>query len=71
MPLKDKIYITEFDMKRLKGLINFAEERWDKRFSQYLRELDPRARPGRNSEAGGDPARCDYDEFDVSRARRG
>ena len=40
MPMKNKIYITEFDMKRLKGLIKFAEERWDKRVSQYLRKLD-------------------------------
>ena len=40
MPVKNKIYITEFDRKRLKGLIKFAEERWDKRVSQYLRELD-------------------------------
>ena len=40
MSLKNKIYITEFDMKRLKGLIKFAEERWDKRVLQYLRDLD-------------------------------
>ena len=40
MPSKNKIYITEFDMKRLKGLIKFAKERWDKKVSQYLRELD-------------------------------
>jgi len=40
MPIKNKIYITEFDMKRLKGLIKFAKERWDKKVSQYLRELD-------------------------------
>jgi regulator of nucleoside diphosphate kinase len=40
MSLKNKIYITEFDMKRLKGLIKFAEERWDKRVVQYLKELD-------------------------------
>ena len=31
---KNKIYISEFDMKRLKGLIKFAEERWDKRMVQ-------------------------------------
>jgi regulator of nucleoside diphosphate kinase len=37
---KNKIYISEFDMKRLKGLIKFAEERWDKRAVQYLEELD-------------------------------
>ena len=40
MSLKNKIYITEFDMKRLKGLIKFAEERWDKRVLQYLGDLD-------------------------------
>ena len=37
---KNKIYITEFDMKRLKGLIKFAQERWDKRVVKYLEELD-------------------------------
>jgi regulator of nucleoside diphosphate kinase len=37
---KHKIYITEFDMKRLKGLIKFAEERSDKRVIQYIDELD-------------------------------
>jgi regulator of nucleoside diphosphate kinase len=40
MALKNKIYITEFDMKRLKGLIKFAEERWDKPVLQYLGDLD-------------------------------
>jgi regulator of nucleoside diphosphate kinase len=40
MSLKNRIYITEFDMKRLKGLIKFAEERWDKRVVQNLEELD-------------------------------
>ena len=40
MSLKNKIYITEFERKRLKGLIKFAEERWDKRMVEYLRELD-------------------------------
>jgi regulator of nucleoside diphosphate kinase len=40
IPVKNKIYITEFDLKRLKGLIKFAEERWDKRVVQYLKELD-------------------------------
>ena len=40
MSLKDKIYITEFDLKRLKGLIKYAEERWDQRVAQYLEELD-------------------------------
>lgn len=39
MSLKNRIYITEFDMKRLKGLIKFAEERWDKRVLQNLEEL--------------------------------
>jgi regulator of nucleoside diphosphate kinase len=37
---ENKIYITDFDMKRLKGLIKFAKERWDKRVLQYLDELD-------------------------------
>jgi len=40
MLLKDKIYITEFDMKRLKGLIKFAAERWDKKVLNYLEELE-------------------------------
>ena len=40
MSLKDKIYITEFDLKRLKGLIKYAEERWDRRVIAYLKELD-------------------------------
>jgi len=40
MSIRNKIYITEFDMKRLKGLIKLAEERWDKRVLPYLRELD-------------------------------
>jgi regulator of nucleoside diphosphate kinase len=40
MSLKNKICITEFDLKRLKGLIKFAEEKWDKRVAQYLEELD-------------------------------
>jgi regulator of nucleoside diphosphate kinase len=40
MSLKDKIYITEFDLKRLKGLIKYAEARWDKRVIRYLEELD-------------------------------
>jgi regulator of nucleoside diphosphate kinase len=38
--VKSKIYISEFDMKRLKGLIKFAEERWDKRVVQHLEGLD-------------------------------
>jgi regulator of nucleoside diphosphate kinase len=37
---ENKIYITEFDMKRLKGLIKFAQERWDKRVVKYLETLD-------------------------------
>ena len=37
---KHKIHISEFDTKRLKGLIKFAEERSDKRVRQYLDELD-------------------------------
>jgi len=40
MSIRNKIYLTEFDVKRLKGLIKFAEERWDKRVLRYLRELD-------------------------------
>jgi regulator of nucleoside diphosphate kinase len=40
MSVKNEIYISEFDMKRLKGLIKFAEERWDKRVLPYLEELD-------------------------------
>ncbi|MGH7875024.1 MAG: nucleoside diphosphate kinase regulator [Candidatus Binatia bacterium] len=40
MSPKDKIYITEFDLKRLKGLISYAEGRWDKRVLPYLDELD-------------------------------
>jgi regulator of nucleoside diphosphate kinase len=40
MSPKDKIYITEFDLKRLRGLIKYAEESWDKRVVRYLEELD-------------------------------
>src|SRR5687768_76358 len=40
MSVRNKIYISEFDKKRLKGLIKFAEERWDKRVMNYLEELD-------------------------------
>ena len=40
MSVKDKIYITEFDLKRLRELIKYAEERWDKRVAKYLEELD-------------------------------
>jgi regulator of nucleoside diphosphate kinase len=40
MVAKDKIYITEFDLKRLKGLINYAKESWDKRAVQHLDDLD-------------------------------
>jgi regulator of nucleoside diphosphate kinase len=34
------IYITEFDKKRLKGFIKFAEERWDNKVLRYLEDLD-------------------------------
>jgi len=37
---KDKIYISEFDLKRLKELIKVAEEFGDKRVIRYLEELD-------------------------------
>jgi regulator of nucleoside diphosphate kinase len=37
---KGKIYITEFDLKRLRGLINYAKESWDKRAVQNLDDLD-------------------------------
>lgn len=40
MSTKDKIYITEFDLKRLKGLIDYAKESWDKRVVPHLAELD-------------------------------
>jgi regulator of nucleoside diphosphate kinase len=40
MSLKNPIYLTEFDLKRLKGLIKFAEDHWDKAALQYLRRLD-------------------------------
>ena len=40
MSVKNKIYITEFDLKRLKGLIKFAQEHWDKNVLQYLNELE-------------------------------
>ena len=40
MSMKNKIYITEFDRKRLKGLIKFAEERWDNKVLPYLEDLD-------------------------------
>jgi regulator of nucleoside diphosphate kinase len=40
MTVKNKIYITEFDKKRLKGLIKFAEEHWDKKVLRYLEDLD-------------------------------
>src|SRR5690242_21883175 len=40
MPDKDKIYISEFDLKRLKELIKVAEEFGDKRVLRYLEELD-------------------------------
>jgi hypothetical protein len=34
--VRNKIYISEFDMKRLKGLIKFAEERWDTKGSYTI-----------------------------------
>jgi regulator of nucleoside diphosphate kinase len=37
---KDKIYITEFDVKRLKGLIKYAKESWGDRVVQHLEKLD-------------------------------
>jgi len=37
---KSKIYISEFDLKRLKELIKVAEEFGDKRVVRYLEELD-------------------------------
>ena len=40
MSVDDKIHISEFDMKRLKGLIKFVEERWDKRIIPHLEELN-------------------------------
>jgi regulator of nucleoside diphosphate kinase len=40
MSLKDKIYISEFDLKRLKELVKVAEEFGDRRTVQYLEELD-------------------------------
>ena len=40
MSMKNKIHITEFDRKRLKGLIEFAEERWDNKVLPYLEDLD-------------------------------
>jgi regulator of nucleoside diphosphate kinase len=40
MSLRSKIYITDFDLRRLKGFIKFAEERWGKRVVPYLEELD-------------------------------
>jgi regulator of nucleoside diphosphate kinase len=39
-PTVAKIYITEFDLKRLKGLIQYARESWSKRVAQHLEELD-------------------------------
>jgi regulator of nucleoside diphosphate kinase len=40
MSVKEKIYITEFDLKRLKELIKVAGEFGDKRVVQYLDVLD-------------------------------
>lgn len=37
---KNKIYITEFDLKRLKGLIKFAQDNWDKRVGRYIDGLE-------------------------------
>ena len=37
---RDKIYITEFDLKRLRGLVNHAKESWDKRVIQHLDALE-------------------------------
>jgi regulator of nucleoside diphosphate kinase len=37
---KGNIYITEFDLKRLKGLIQYARESWSKRAAQHLEDLD-------------------------------
>jgi regulator of nucleoside diphosphate kinase len=40
MSVKNEIYITEFDLNWLKGLIKFAQERWDKSVLQYLKGLE-------------------------------
>jgi regulator of nucleoside diphosphate kinase len=40
MPEKSKIYISEFDLKRLKELIKVAEQFGDKRVVRYLEDLD-------------------------------
>jgi regulator of nucleoside diphosphate kinase len=40
MSVKNEIYITEFDLNWLKGLIQFAQERWDKSVLQYLKGLE-------------------------------
>ncbi len=37
---KNNIYISEFDLKRLKELIKVVEEFGDKRVIQYIEELD-------------------------------
>jgi regulator of nucleoside diphosphate kinase len=37
---KDTIYMTEFDLKRLRGLIDHAKESWDKRAIQHLDALE-------------------------------
>lgn len=37
---KDTIYITEFDLKRLKALIKHAKESWGKRIVPHIVELD-------------------------------
>ena len=36
----DRIYITEFDLKRLRGLINHAKKSWNKRAIQHLDALE-------------------------------
>jgi regulator of nucleoside diphosphate kinase len=40
MPTKEKIYVTEFDLNRLRGLIGFAKRSSDKRLSLHLQQLD-------------------------------
>lgn len=37
---RDKIYITEFDLKRLRGLIHHAKTSWNKRAIQHLDALE-------------------------------
>jgi regulator of nucleoside diphosphate kinase len=40
MSVRDNIYITEFDLTRLKSLIQYAGESWDKRVLPRLEQLD-------------------------------